>query len=133
MSNRTRGDYLEHQTRDALAQYGWLVIRSGGSLGCADLVALRVGKMPLLVQCKVLGKGRQMPRVDPAERMALFNAARESGARAIIATRYRGGYVALLELPGPHWTTYPLVDELHVPARPGKGTRDELADRHGNL
>lgn len=121
MSNRARGDYLERQTRDALAQYGWFVIRAGGSLGCADLVALRLGKRPLLVQCKVLGRGRQMPRVDPAERMALFTTAKESGARAIIATRYRGGYIALLELPGPNWTTYPMVDEIHVPARPGKG------------
>lgn len=120
MTNRARGDYLEHQTRDALAQYGWFIIRAGGSLGCADLVALRVGKMPLLVQCKVLGKGRTMPRVDPGERAALYDAAQASGARAIIATRYRPGFVALLELPGPHWTQYPLVDELHVPARPRK-------------
>jgi Holliday junction resolvase len=119
-SNRARGDYLEHQTRDALAAYGWWIIRAGGSLGCADLVALRVGKRPLLIQCKILGPGRAMPRIDPDERAALFAAAEQCGARAIIATRYRGGWVTLLELPGPHWTRYPVVDELHVPARPGK-------------
>lgn len=120
MGNRARGDYLEHQTRDALAAYGWYLIRAGGSLGAADLVALRAGKRPLLIQCKILGPGRAFPRVDPAERTALYEAAEKAGARAIIATRYRGGYVALLELPGPAWTTYPMVDELHVPTRPGK-------------
>lgn len=120
MSNRGRGDYLEHQTRDALAAYGWFIVRAGGSLGAADLVALRAGKRPLLVQCKVLGRGRKWPRIDPAERQALWDAAAQAGARPIIATRYRGGFVALLEMFGPSWTNYLLVDEIHVPARPGK-------------
>lgn len=120
MSNRTRGDYLERQTRDALARYGWLLVRAGGSLGPADLVALRDGKKPLLIQCKILGPGRRMPRIDPAERIALFAAAEQAGGRAIIATRYMPGRVTLLELPGPHWTQYPLVDDLRVPNRPGK-------------
>lgn len=120
MTNRERGDYLERQTARALRQYGWIVVRAGGSLGCADLVAIRVGKKALLIQCKVLGKGREMPRVDPAERAALYEAAQQAGARAIIATRYSGGHVALLELPGPGWTQYPLVDEIRVPYRPGK-------------
>jgi Holliday junction resolvase len=89
-------------------------------MGAADLIALRAGKTPLLVQCKILGPGRQMPRVDPAERLALCETARKAGARAIIATRYKGGWVTLMELPGPQWTQYPYVDELRVPARPGK-------------
>lgn len=121
MTNRARGDYLEHQTRDALARYGWFVVRAGGSLGAADLVALRAGKRPLLVQCKLLGKGRKFPRVDPGERNALWEAAESAGARPIIATRYQGGYVALLEMMGPAYTTYIAVDEIRVPARPGKG------------
>jgi Holliday junction resolvase len=127
-SNRKRGDYLEYQTRDALAHYGWQITRAGGSLGAADLIALRAGKTPLLIQCKILGPGRKTPRIDPDERAALFRAAALSGGRPIIATRYRRGFVTLLELPGPHFTAYPLVDELHVPSRPGKGAHnDELA------
>lgn len=120
MSNRTRGDYLERQTRAVLDYYGWVIIRAGGSLGPADLVALRLGKKPLLVQCKILSRNRLMPRIDPGERAALCAIAEQGGARAIIATRYTPGVVTLLELPGPHWTQYPLVDELHVPTRPGK-------------
>jgi Holliday junction resolvase len=130
-SNRARGDYLEHQTRDALAQYGWQVTRAAGSMGAADLVCLRAGKRPLLVQCKILGPGRSMPRIDPAERMALYECAQKAGARAIIATRYIGGVITLMELPGPHWTRYPLVDELRVPARPGKGK--DNAEEKGRL
>lgn len=120
MTNRQRGDYLERQTRAALARYGWVVIRAGGSLGCADLVALRLGKRPLLVQCKVTNWARKMPRVDPDERQALWDTAQAAGARAIIATRFNPGHVALLELHGPAWTQYPLIDEIHVPTRPGK-------------
>lgn len=117
MSNRERGDYLERQTRTALIGFGWVVVRAGGSLGPADLVALRVGNTPLLIQCKILGKGRNFPRVDPGERTALWECAEMAGARPIIATRYRGGYVALLSLNGPAWTEYPLLDELHVKAK----------------
>jgi Holliday junction resolvase len=120
MSNRKRGDYLEHQTRAALEHYRWVVVRAGGSLGPADLVALRDGNAPLLVQCKITGNGRRYPRVDPDERAALWETAEKAGARPIIATRYRGGWVALLALNGPSWTEYPTLDELHVPARPGK-------------
>lgn len=122
MTNRSRGDYLERQTRAALEAHGWLIVRAGGSLGAADLVALRAGKRPLLIQCKILGRGRTFPRMDPAERVALWDAAEKAGARPLIATRYTGGRVTLLEmLFGPLATNYPLVDELHVPGRPGKG------------
>jgi Holliday junction resolvase len=124
MSNRTRGDYLEHQTRAALQMRGWVVIRAGGSLGPADLMACRHGNPgPLLVQCKILGPGRVMPRIDPAEREALYNLAKQAGGRPIIATRYRRGLIALMELPAPSWTQYPLIREIPVPARPGKGPK----------
>lgn len=120
MSNRARGDYLEHQTRAALEHYRWVVVRAGGSLGPADLVALRFGNAPLLIQCKILGAGRANPRVDPEERKRLWETAEKAGARPIIATRYRGGWVSLLALNGPSWTQYPVLDELRVPTRPYK-------------
>lgn len=112
-----RGVYLEQQTVAALDQYGWFVTRAAGSHGVADLIALRAGKKPLLVQCKTLGPGRSMPRIDPGERAALCVAAERAGARAIIATRYAGGLITLLELPGPHWTQYPVIDQLRVPKK----------------
>jgi Holliday junction resolvase len=120
MTNRDRGDYLERQTRAALAQYGWVVVRAGGSLGPADLVALRDGSAPLLVQCKILGAGRRYPRIDPHERLALWNTAEIAGARPVIATRYRGGWISVCALLSPHETAYPTIDELHVSTRPGK-------------
>ena len=49
-SNRSRGDYFERRTRAALEAQGWLVIRSAGSYGVADLVALSAGRTPLLSQ-----------------------------------------------------------------------------------
>jgi Holliday junction resolvase len=120
MTNYARGAYLEHQTKQALESYGWVVQRSAGSHGGADLWACRAGKKTLFVQCKILGPGRDMPRVDPRERAELWEAAEKAGARAIIATRYRDGWVTLLELHGPAWTQYPYVDELHVPGKAAK-------------
>lgn len=128
-SNRARGDYLERQTVHALRRYGWLVIRAGGSLGPADLVAVRKAHgrpVVLIIQCKITNRARNMPRVDPDERQALWNAAQQSGGRPMIATRYHPGRVALLELLGPQWTQYPLVDEIHVPSGAGKVAGNDL-------
>lgn len=109
-SNRQRGDYFERQVRDALTRYGWLVVRPGGSRGPADLVALRDGSTPLLVQCKLSG------RIDPAERRALRDAAEYAGARAIVAKRVRRGWVHLGCVAADASVVIPL-DELKVPPR----------------
>lgn len=113
-SNRARGDYLERQTRAALRQYGWLVIRSGGSLGVADLVALRAGNRPLIVSCKIGG----LP--PPHERAELLEAAKEAGARPIVATREHPGWVVLYHMRSEAPRDYIVAGELHVPVRPGK-------------
>jgi Holliday junction resolvase len=89
MSNRTRGDYFERQTRAALVAVGWVTLRAGGSLGAADLVALRADHTPLLVQCKISG------RIDPHERAALLAIAERAGARPIVAMRPRPGRVLI--------------------------------------
>jgi Holliday junction resolvase len=114
-SNRQRGDYLERQTRSALEACGWIVVRAAGSLGVADLVALRRGNRPLLVSCK-LGKG-----IPPHERLALLDASTQAGARPVMATRTKRGVVDihLVRAVAPH----PLIDQIRVPARPGKPTR----------
>lgn len=108
-SNRQRGDYFERQTRDALAALGWVVIRAAGSKGPADLVALRQHHPPMLISCKLAGY------CPPRERANLLHAAALSGARPIIASRDRPGWVALAFLPS---TGLPLhVDDLKVPKR----------------
>lgn len=110
LSNRQRGDYFERQVRDALAAHGWLVIRSAGSLGIADLVALRAGKTPTLVSCKLSG------RIGPGERAALILAADKAGARPLVAMRPRGGRVQLLAVLRGTARMVP-IDILRVPPR----------------
>jgi Holliday junction resolvase len=113
-SNRGRGDYLERQVRSALRRYGWIVVRAAGSLGVADLVALRAGNTPLLISCKLTG----LP--PPAERFAFLRAAEQSGARPIVATREHPGWVVLYAMRSAEPRDYVLAGELKVPARPGK-------------
>lgn len=120
-SNRARGDYLERQVRSALRHHGWLVIRSAGSLGVADLVALRAGNTPLIVSCKLTG----LP--PPHERRELLEAAESAGARAIVATREHNGWVTLYGMRSDAPRDYLIAGELKVPNRPGK-TADELQE-----
>lgn len=110
MTNRQRGDYFERQVRDTLRAHGWLVIRSAGSLGVADIVALRKGNTPALVSCKLGG------RIGPAERTALLDAADLAGARAVVAMRPRGGRVDLLAVMRSTSRLIPL-GTLRIPPR----------------
>lgn len=48
----SRGITRERQVRRELEAADWWVCRAAGSLGDADLVALKAGKRPLLVECK---------------------------------------------------------------------------------
>src|SRR5262245_38140915 len=89
MTNRTRGDYFERQTVAALVARGWVARRSGGSLGAADVWALRAGNTPLLIACKLHGV------IPPAERAALIHLAQKAGARPILARREKAGWVDL--------------------------------------
>lgn len=106
-NNRQRGDYFERQAREALRGRGWFVVRAGGSLGPADLVALRAGFVPLLIACKTNG------HILPAERLAIRKAADRAGARALLAMRPGRGQVSLrLIYEGPE---SPEVDLLTTP------------------
>jgi len=119
LTNRQRGDYFERQVRDTLTAHGWLVIRSAGSLGVADLVALRKGNTPTLVSCKLSG------RIDPAERTAILDAADHAGARAVVAMRPRGGRVLLAAVMRSTSRLVPL-DTLRVPPRDRRPTLEEV-------
>lgn len=107
MNNRQRGDYFERRCRRSLEAHGWLVVRSAGSLGIADLVALRAGSKPLLVSCKLNG------RIDPGERAALCDAAELAGARPLVALRPKAGWIELrlVQVGGTHPVP---VDTLRV-------------------
>jgi Holliday junction resolvase len=89
-ANRAAGDYFERSTKRALVEHGWWVVRAAGSLGAADIVALRTGSAPLLIACKTSGK------IPPGERKSLVDAAHKAGARPILATRERRGWISFL-------------------------------------
>jgi len=113
MGNRQRGDYFERQTKAALMRHGWVVFRVAGSLGPADLVALRAGKRPLFIACKVT------PRIDPGERRALIEAAEKAGARPLMAYRSKRGHVDL-------WTVHTTTGRgFHVDTLTGPKAKAE--------
>ena len=109
MPNRAkdRGDYLERQTKAALAELGWIVVRAAGSFGVADLIAIRYDKRPLLISCKTTGN------IPPLERATIRHAALKGGARPLLATREKRGWVTLYRIAeGPERV---LDDEIKVP------------------
>ena len=80
----SRGTQRERAVRDWLADRDWLVTRAAGSFGCADLVALRSGDRPWLVEVKSTAGG-PYERFGPADRKRLSLAARMAGADALLA------------------------------------------------
>lgn len=79
-----RGAQRERAVRDLLAEQGWLVVRAAGSLGCADLLALRAGERPRLVEVKSTAGG-PFEHFGPAARARLAAAAEQAGADALLA------------------------------------------------
>jgi Holliday junction resolvase len=81
MSNKSRGTVRERQVAVLLMGDGWVVYRAAGSHGCADLVALRNGDRPRLVQVKG-SAASPYEHFPPSERVALVHQARRAGADA---------------------------------------------------
>lgn len=97
MSKR-RGSFLELECKRLLEAEGWLVVKAGGSLGNADLLASRrhgVSEPPtyfpdcaqvLLVQVKGTAAG-PFNAFGPKERAELLSDAEKAGGRAVLAWR----------------------------------------------
>jgi len=81
------GLVLEHATRHELEADGYYVVRSAGSKGSADLVALKPGEV-LLVQCKLDG------RMTPAERASFAELADRLGVLSLVARWHKEGTAA---------------------------------------
>jgi Holliday junction resolvase len=81
LSNKSRGTARERQCGILMTTEGWVVYRSAGSHGCADLVALRTGDRPRLVQVKGT-TGGPYEHFPPSERASLIREARRAGADA---------------------------------------------------
>jgi len=83
MGAGARGASRERQVMKKLRDDGWVVYRAAGSHGCADLVALRYDRQPMLVQVKA---SQQSPfeHFGPEARVALIEEAFRAGAQAML-------------------------------------------------
>jgi Holliday junction resolvase len=77
----SRGHARERQVKALLEADDWFVTRAAGSLGDADLVALKAGHVPRLVEVKSTAAG-PFHSFGPKARADLLFAARLAGASA---------------------------------------------------
>jgi len=75
-----RGLDRERALKALLEADDWFVVRAAGSLGNADLVALKRGAPPRLIEVK--SPRRPFERFGPVARRELRHAARQAGAEA---------------------------------------------------
>ena len=80
----SRGHARERAVKVLLQAEDWWVARAAGSLGDADLVALKDGKRPRLIEVKSTAGG-PYEHFRPADRAQLKLAARIAGADAVLA------------------------------------------------
>ena len=93
--NKRNGAIRERRVKELLEDDGYFVVRSAGSLGIADLVALKPGQV-LLVQAK------SEAYLGPAEWNDLYFVAQTVGAIAIHAAKLPGSRrVVWHRLTGP--------------------------------
>ena len=79
----------------------WIAFRAPASLGVADVVALRDGSRPLLVECKATAGG-PYSHFLPADRKRLSEAAKLAGAEAWLywhPPRGEGHWISASEWP----------------------------------
>jgi Holliday junction resolvase len=94
MKGSARGIQRERQVLDLLAKQDWIAFRAPASLGCADVVALRDGSRPRMIEVKST-TGGPYERFGPASRDRLAIAARLAGADAFLVWWPSRGQ--------PHW------------------------------
>lgn len=89
------GRKTENLARAVLHGAGFVTLRSWMSRSPADLVALRAGTVPWLVQVK---KGGYMP---PTERVALLEMAAKAGAMPVLCRMESDGSLTFHAMTGP--------------------------------
>lgn len=80
----SRGIVRERQVKELLVEDGWWVARAAGSFGDADLVALKAGHRPLMVEVKTSAAG-PYAHFLPRDRVEIKAAAELAGAEAWLA------------------------------------------------
>lgn len=96
----SRGHDRERAVRKRLEEEGWWVTRAAGSLGDADIVALRAGQKPRLIEVKSTAAG-PFHSFGPSDRSELVLAALKAGAKAELA--YWPPYGELRFIPPSDW------------------------------
>jgi len=82
MSTR-RGPKREHQVRALFERAGWYVMRSAGSHGPVDILALSAGHDPCMVQVKSSVRSA-LAGFGPRDRAELREVAQRSGATPLL-------------------------------------------------
>ena len=94
MSNKSSGTDFERKVKRHLEKLGYCAVRSAGSSGPADVVALKFGCMPLFVQCKKNG------RLDAGEWNELLDFSLKAGAMPVLADGRDSRQTAYYRLTG---------------------------------
>ena len=90
-----RGRRFEYKVKQYYESHGWFVVRSAGSKGIADLVAIKPRAEEIhLIQCKKHGY------LSKTEREELFNVADKYGAVPILAATGNNGRGVVLYYVG---------------------------------
>jgi Holliday junction resolvase len=79
-----RGHQRERAVKDWHVDRDWLAFRAPASLGVADVVALRDGSRPRLIEVKSTAQG-PYEHFGPSDRERLSQAAKLAGANAFLA------------------------------------------------
>lgn len=88
------GKRTENLARAVLHEAGWITLRSWMSRSPADLVAMKAGSVPLLIQVK---KGGYM---TPLERLGLWNMAQAAGAVPVLCRMESDGTLTFHTMTG---------------------------------
>lgn len=80
--------------------HGWFAMRAPASLGVCDLVALKKGNTPLMIEVKA-NVGNLYKNFQPADRRELAEAAEKAGANALLAHWPPRGHLTLIG--SEHW------------------------------
>jgi Holliday junction resolvase len=80
----SRGLQRERAVRDWLRDRDWIVVRAAGSLGDFDLIALKDGQTPLVIEVKSTTRG-PFHSFGPQDRATLKQVAEWAGAIPVLA------------------------------------------------
>jgi Holliday junction resolvase len=87
LTGASRGRQRERDVRRYLESPeggDWFVVKAGGSLGDADLVALKAGRTPKIIEVKSTTAG-PFHSFGPKDRAEILAAAGHAGAEAVLA------------------------------------------------